>query len=980
MVSVVKQRRQFQNTQIGINRADMSVANDLGRVSQLADQITNRMFREAADNAAKSAKQFIDEMPNNAIYGVDPKTGRPKVIDFQESLPSKGYGTYAQDLIKKGIDERFTRLATNEYKEKSAEFASKYPFSPTKYKEEMSRFVSEMKKPYSGKYANLIEIGATEWIGRTQAVILENAIKNQRRLAGLDLSNSLNDFSKDIASIGIGGGTDSKQMLAMIDEYVSSNSEAIASMRNMGNFRQTPKQVADALKAEFAVNRIMHIFERTTRTDPKGLNGAKFIDAVLVGRFDFPEEFNVSKEETKLLYNHVVKGGQQSALRTKLIGLQEDNQRVRRSQDAIKIEEDRNKADAQLSQILFDKEQIKDNYDPTIENNAYNQFVSNIAPMDLKSAVGLYLDEIEKINEATTLQEIAGSVTPRAILNPTEANNIKNELTDVFRNHVGDQIVSVFGRDKIKLEAVGEFINMTNLPDGKLNMAPFIERGINLSQTERKALQQFGQFNESADPRASMYENWGGDNRVRLTNSLRAEINKEIAERQGFIETPSPISEAKRRKLIDFNEGMLTGFTSTTKDQREILEDSLLSDPTYGAELAQIGVMGALRDARFMTPGGEFYKFYEDLNANLVNKNILPQSAVMFMQGMENGSISAGEGRYMLNFIRANILRPIDQRNIVADQLIEKTLPNGRKILAPDTGALSTTTTRLNLFKRGHGLDGQANFFAEFIRSSQAFGTDALPALFAKAVELRNDSSRKEDVLNDLRNKFELKSNQDPIAHGRRILSKIAGGQNNPLYNMLKDSIDEWAVINFNNKGASFEDWVENIKDTSFGGSDDIVLDINGVISTNNPKDIRTPYSPQRLFGDKSEQFKLWADSLIRDQTNNIFSLTSGDRGGFTQSKGLLSTVFGGFKPMKAGDPHTKVWLVPDPYTSMMPTGEPDLATTIFRPHYINDLGELVPALFFDASAEKGKEIIYPEIKVSDFLQFSRSDQMRRYN
>ena len=61
------------------------------------------------------------------------------------------------------------------------------------------------------------------------------------------------------------------------------------------------------------------------------------------------------------MYKHVVKGGQQSALRTKLIGLQEDNQRVRRSQDAIKIEEDRTKADAQLSQILFEKEQIKDN-------------------------------------------------------------------------------------------------------------------------------------------------------------------------------------------------------------------------------------------------------------------------------------------------------------------------------------------------------------------------------------------------------------------------------------------------------------------------------------------------------------------------------------------------------------------------------------------------------------------------------------------
>ena len=64
----------------------------------------------------------------------------------------------------------------------------------------------------------------------------------------------------------------------------------------------------------------------------------------------------------------------------------------------------------------------------------------------------------------------------------------------------------------------------------------------------------------------------------------------------------------------------------------------------------------------------------------------------------------------------------------------------------------------------------------------------------------------------------------------------------------------------------------------------------------------------------------------------------------------------------------------------MMPTGEPDLATTIFRPHYINDLGELVPALFFDASKEKGKEITYPEIMVSDFLRFIEADQMRRYN
>jgi len=75
-----------------------------------------------------------------------------------------------------------------------------------------------------------------------------------------------------------------------------------------------------------------------------------------------------------------------------------------------------------------------------------------------------------------------------------------------------------------------------------------------------------------------------------------------------------------------------------------------------------------------------------------------------------------------------------------------------------------------------------------------------------------------------------------------------------------------------------------------------------------------------------------------------------------------------------------KVWLVPDPYTSMTVTGEPDLAQTIFRPHFLNDDGELVPAIYFDAEAEVGKQLIYPEILASDFLAYDRAKGMRTYN
>jgi len=291
-------------------------------------------------------------------------------------------------------------------------------------------------------------------------------------------------------------------------------------------------------------------------------------------------------------------------------------------------------------------------------------------------------------------------------------------------------------------------------------------------------------------------------------------------------------------------------------------------------------------------------------------------------------------------------------------------------------------TTRLNLFKRGHGLDEEANFFASFMRSTQAFGSDRTVSLFAKAVEMRNDPSKRDDVMNYLRMKFDLQPNQNPIEHGRRILADVAGGTNNPLYNMLKESVDEWGVLSFaTNQKESFRDFVENVKKTSFASGNDIVLDVNGVIATDNPKDILTPYSPLRLFGDKADAFAEWADTLIHSESNGVFSLFGSNRGSMTTSKGLMSTLFSVAKPMTAeSDKGYKVWLVPDPYTSMTVTGEPDLAQTIFRPHFLNDDGELVPAIYFDAEAEVGKQLLYPEILASDFLAYDRAKGMRTYN
>ncbi len=979
MVSVVKQRRQFQNTQIGINRADMSVANDLGRVSQLADQVTNRMFREAADQAAKSAQKFIDEAPDNAIYGIDPNTGRPKVIDLQEALPSQGYGTYAQDLIKKGIDERFARLATNEYKETSQRLAAKYPFSPTKYKEEMSRFVSEMKKPYSGKYSNLIESGATEWIGRTQAVILEQAIKNQRRLAGADLANALNEFNQDVESIGIGGGVNSKDFMSKIEEYVGSLSEQIVTSRNLGSFKQTPKQVINSLKSNYALSRMQNIFEKVTRTDKDGLNGALFIDQVGAGRFEFPEQFENYKDEAKLLYKQITKTGQGLELKRRLVGLQEDNNRVFRAEQSRKVAEEQDARNATLTNILQEKDQVITSYDVMGDNNAYTSFVSSIAGQDLESTTSLYLEELQKISNFEQPQNIPGLVATKSVLESDEANTIEASLREAYKDQVGTMIVSTFGRDKAKLLAVAEYVDMPVKQDGSRNFQPFIDKSISLSQPEQKLLESFGNF--KGDPTEPM-EAWGGDKQVKLSSKIRGQIVNEVKEQANYV-SGTTVSAAQQKLQAEYNIKIRSSFTTSSKAEREYHEGAFFADSTYGQELRQKGDMRfAFSDPEFMTPNGKNYKFYQDLNNYFVNNNILPESLVQFMKGMENGAVSAQEGQYVLNFIKANVLRPVSAKNMLPENTQEITLPNGRKKTIADSGSLMMNTTRLNLFKRGHGLDEEANFFASFMRSTQAFGSDRTVSLFAKAVEMRNDPSKRDDVMNYLRMKFDLQPNQNPIEHGRRILADVAGGTNNPLYNMLKESVDEWGVLSFaTNQKESFRDFVENVKKTSFASGNDIVLDVNGVIATDNPKDILTPYSPLRLFGDKADAFAEWADTLIHSESNGVFSLFGSNRGSMTTSKGLMSTLFSVAKPMTAeSDKGYKVWLVPDPYTSMTVTGEPDLAQTIFRPHFLNDDGELVPAIYFDAEAEVGKQLLYPEILASDFLAYDRAKGMRTYN
>ena len=59
---VQKYRRQIQSSGIGVIRADMSVANDLGQTAQVFTNLSNQAFQIAGRKAQEKGREFISSL------------------------------------------------------------------------------------------------------------------------------------------------------------------------------------------------------------------------------------------------------------------------------------------------------------------------------------------------------------------------------------------------------------------------------------------------------------------------------------------------------------------------------------------------------------------------------------------------------------------------------------------------------------------------------------------------------------------------------------------------------------------------------------------------------------------------------------------------------------------------------------------------------------------------------------------------------
>ena len=158
---VARYKRQVRSGEIGVIRADMSVANSLGQISNAVSKMSNEAFKMAADGAEERGRDYISSKTDDEIFGIDPETGQPKNVmtELLANLPTKGYGMIAQEAIKSEASKRFGIILETKFREQGANAQAKFPLNPGKAKSMLEEFTDELASKYEGEYKNDLKNG-----------------------------------------------------------------------------------------------------------------------------------------------------------------------------------------------------------------------------------------------------------------------------------------------------------------------------------------------------------------------------------------------------------------------------------------------------------------------------------------------------------------------------------------------------------------------------------------------------------------------------------------------------------------------------------------------------------------------------------------------------------------------------------------------------------------------------------------------------
>ena len=962
---VVRQKQRFRNQQIGVIRADMSVANSLADISNSMERISNTAFREAAVRAEEKGRKFVADLPDNQIMGIDEK-GQPVNLlnDLRTSLSTKGYGTIAKRTVEREIRRRFATVAKNAYVNKAAELSAKYRFQPTKFQEEFSNFLLTQAQPYDGEYRNAILDGGTAYGAAVKSNIVKNSLINQQRISAQNWSEEAektysNDYALGIANLGsdiVGFENVMKEDLAHNEtKNIATNLQFNGALKINGN------GYTNTRKSNYGQGVVMGFHQRLLDSDPLLAN-------------DLQRAITNKNKTLRGLDKLKEKLGEEGVKRiSKALSFVENNG------DILALERSVTKqkvvASNRSSLISAQETEIDESFQETVLKNnetIQNELLTPDFTDRFEKEISIANDSVEvgKILERFINDTYSKGLTKQKITVGDRTLEAKN--SPLTQTQVSGVIADL--RKSAETEIASRLINSTKDTAGNVNLvkANRIIRYLGdtdvrnldgFSQPEITRLRQFEDF--TSLPREvveKMYPFGPQIQPSQYSKAIRASIGNEMASIIEDITSTKGLDQKQAATQSYFKQldvGAVMMGNSTTPD-REKVDDYIFGDiPNLPKEQRP----RLYFDPSFVT-SPDFADARTRIAQLVINQNAMPESLRKSMQAFVAGNnINSQQFAAYRTFIKG----------FVEDTTFDEK---------------TNTVAQKNVFAN-HSVNTEVTFIKQLEAAIEINGEENAFSTYQKFIELQNDRERLNNAITEIFQSEEKYGRKSGRALMFEIVARKTGGRNTVPYRLLTQqngaALDMYIYrkLSTNRGFESTKDFGKFIEETlkqSFGSGDGFILESHMINASDGEK--LTRFAPMILFGGNKEyakDFKKFSADQVSVLTDGKVNLIAGTTNGFGGDDTQVGNFFS-LSPVTAESQALKGFLIPENDASIVPITSLDEEEFEIREQnkirtsfllYVSYNGELVPYIREISPNEKD----FVRISLKDYAQFKNFEK-----
>ena len=914
MVTPIKiDKQRFRNTQIGVVGADMSVANSLSQISNTMNNLSNNLFKEAAVNAERDAREYVSSLSNDQIVGTDPETGAPVNLlnGLKEGLSTKGYGSIGRNTFDAEITQRFAHIIRQQYTDKAKRLALQHPTNPNKFNSEFSDYIDTLAMPYDGKFKNIVLDGGTEYGASVQTKLIGDAMENEKRMSNQLLAQEMGDSIANTTALGketrgnnweriIPGLADSSNPVTK-----NFNNRIDPSFRAGGGIKINSKEFNKQQQLAFASGGMQGIYSGLVADNDKGQIIAYNIQNALLSRQPISNEMLgdlPDKEKEKI--QALVKVIRQNNAGAEVSG---QLQKLGRSDNAIDtyLSNQQTKATNEASSSIVENrktEQLAINTEFTIDGGAaltnVQKLINEGSPDQAFSTYKEGRQELIKRATSTLSSTTSDGRTVQDKQTVMTGPELRSALVNYdarIASMISTSVSSRFTEDGtpniVKMESMLSYIANPSqpIPDS-------------FTQEQKDFATNFNQFANQKNIPDSLVSEDISNLPIQFRSNIISNFGQSINNQKKAL-----ANQVARQKFVKFAEDMnptnMKGIVGkTAKEDREMADQLLTSEFNYlfqksGQNPNPSDINNIWFTPMFLNPNSPFRKRVDELS---LKGNVVPQSLTKAIQDVRMGRRSTQQTLAIWDYINQD-------GGTLQGYIIQ------------DDGSFRTTSQRRNMLTN-HGLSDDMHFFAEVREVAAALGTAEVPSIIAQMNEYTSATGKDRDLLRSHYNRMyesDIKKdkNGEPSMSGRQhalsILADVAGGKYTYKYDFVEEALDYHVASTMQmNQKVDVEAWAENLFEQNFLSGEDIVLDLTDPSYTLGDQ---TPYSLLNIFSNETDRdnFKRYVDEEMLRVSENKLSLYGNDRGDMEDQLGFIAGVTNFFTAWQGSDKIKKGWIVP---------------------------------------------------------------------